>query len=204
MKNSPEARQLTLFPAGSLDHASHLVQPGSARERKMTVISGRRCYELYKKQSQLGSLVKTLLESSTWNSNKCVLTWKPKVMKSSRLLYQLVPSMPRIEGIEYGLLHTIKANETCENPVVFNKRMKDRTDKCFGSLSAQIKYGMLPTPVSRDYKGNSKHTEAKGRNPMTNSLPDAIQHGTKTGLKLQPAFVEWMQGYPIGWTDLYV
>jgi len=26
--------------------------------------------------------------------------------------------------------------------------------------------------------------------------------GTRIGMKLQPAFVEWMMGYPIGWTDL--
>lgn len=28
------------------------------------------------------------------------------------------------------------------------------------------------------------------------------QLGKKTGLRLQPAFVEWMQGFPIGWTEL--
>jgi hypothetical protein len=28
------------------------------------------------------------------------------------------------------------------------------------------------------------------------------QIGKPTGLKLQPAFVEWMMGYPEGWTEL--
>ena len=28
------------------------------------------------------------------------------------------------------------------------------------------------------------------------------EFGPKIGMKLQPAFVEWMMGYPLGWTDL--
>ena len=36
---------------------------------------------------------------------------------------------------------------------------------------------LAPTPTSRDYKGASKQTVAKGRNPMTNSLSDAVENG---------------------------
>jgi hypothetical protein len=64
---------------------------------------------------------------------------------------------------------------------------------------------MVATPRSSDYKGASAQTVAKGRNPVTNSCMDAVENspdGTRTGLKLQPAFVEWMMGYPIGYTDL--
>ena len=62
---------------------------------------------------------------------------------------------------------------------------------------------MLPTPTQRDYKGARKpETLAKaGRNSQTNSLEDAMV-GKKTGLKLQPAFVEWLMGYPDKWTEL--
>ena len=28
------------------------------------------------------------------------------------------------------------------------------------------------------------------------------QHGLKTGERLQPAFLEWMMGFPIGWTEV--
>ena len=73
------------------------------------------------------------------------------------------------------------------------------------AADAQTAGGLLPTPASRDYKGaNSKsHCEVTGagRKHM-DQLPNALMHGTNTGLKLQPAFVEWMLGYPIGWTAL--
>ena len=68
------------------------------------------------------------------------------------------------------------------------------------NLAARIL--LCPTPRTSDYKGASKQTEAKGRNPMTNSCMDAVENGLSNGLKLQPAFVEWMMGYPEGWTEL--
>ena len=64
---------------------------------------------------------------------------------------------------------------------------------------------MIPTPTRRDYKGSSNQVTTKGRNPETNSLPDALEQspaGERTGMRLQPEFVEWMQGFPIGWTEI--
>jgi len=62
---------------------------------------------------------------------------------------------------------------------------------------------LWPTPLARDYKGGRKAETlaAAGRNE-TNSLPDAVnsQMG-KTG-SLNPTWVEWLMGYPEGWTDL--
>jgi hypothetical protein len=60
---------------------------------------------------------------------------------------------------------------------------------------------MLPTPTARDYKGARKPETLKkaGRNE-NNSLPDKIaayQKGT-----LNPNWVEWLMGYPPGWTDI--
>jgi DNA (cytosine-5)-methyltransferase 1 len=48
----------------------------------------------------------------------------------------------------------------------------------------------FPTPLSRDWKGET------GKNWGTNTLPD------KVGGHLNPNWVEWLMGWPIGWTDL--
>ena len=73
-------------------------------------------------------------------------------------------------------------------------------------LSARI--AMLPTPQAIDGNGEGRELRLKkdcNRDPETpgswrGDLKDHI--GTKPGLKLQPAFVEWMMGYPEGWTEL--
>lgn len=61
---------------------------------------------------------------------------------------------------------------------------------------------MWPTATARDYKGGrTPETLAKAGRNETNSLPDAVnaQMG-KTG-SLNPQWVEWLMGYPEGWTD---
>ncbi len=62
---------------------------------------------------------------------------------------------------------------------------------------------MLPTPTARDYKGARKPEtmEKTGRNRETNSLPDAVEFQDQPG-RLNPTWVEWLMGFPLGWTDL--
>jgi hypothetical protein len=62
----------------------------------------------------------------------------------------------------------------------------------------------FPTPTARDYKGARKleTLKKKGRNPKTNSLPDSVE-GKHIG-RLNPTFVEWLMGFPLGWTELKV
>ena len=90
--------QLTLFPAGFPASRSHLLESG--KEREMTVISGRRCYELYGKSLPLGCLVKTCLESSIWHSTRCYLRWKISATPARRSLFQLAVLMPRTSDSE--------------------------------------------------------------------------------------------------------
>lgn len=159
-----QTEQLTLFAEAFLDdHASRTHLQAKDEAQRMTVTSGLRCSELYKKQSPLGSLVRMCLGSSTWSSNNVFLTWKVQGTKCNRLLFQLARSTPRTHGI--------------------------------GS-------GYWPTPTARDYKGTRSKAAmiASGRNPMTNNLCDAIEQ-CETG-KLNPMWVEWLMGYPIGYTDL--
>lgn len=71
--------QLTFFPAGS--RVNHTVLPGSEKANMMTVLSGQKCLELFKKSGRLGSLVRTLVGSSRWVSNKVVLIWSARELQ---------------------------------------------------------------------------------------------------------------------------
>lgn len=95
--------------------ASPSPQPDEEEARQTTAISGRKCLKLYEMSNPTGSSLRTcvasLLGTKAWYSNKCALTWKAKVTKSNRLLFQLSPSTRRIGEIESGLLPTAKATE---------------------------------------------------------------------------------------------
>ena len=73
----------------------------------------------------------------------------------------------------------------------------------YGNLEEVVARTMWPTVTARDYKGGrTPEALAKAGRNETNSLPDAVnaQMG-KTG-SLNPQWVEWLMGYPEGWTDL--
>ena len=198
LKQSETLNQLILFAEDS--PASRFPLPGSEEAGKMTVTSGLKCSESFPRPGPLGLLQKMLLESSIWHSTKCVLTWKVKATKSRRLLFQLAPSMPRTEGIGSGLLLTPRATEIEESPEKFRDRMNSKrpNDRKDGYAHLTMQIAMLPTPISGDWKGQQR----KEGNP--DMLCGKIENpdGQKTGYRLSPAFVEWMQGYPEGWTEL--
>ena len=67
-----------------------------------------------------------------------------------------------------------------------------------------------PTPTTREYKGarSKEAMEKSGRNPMTNTLSDAVEaqsdYQTPKGRlagSLNPTWVEWLMGYEIGHTE---
>jgi len=195
-------------------HASQRPSPGSVKERQMTVGSGRKLLESWPKSSQPGPSLRTLLESlvlsEVWYSRTCYLRWKARAMKSGRLLFQLVPSMPRIVGTGSGLLPTANAWDGRRGPGrEYNPKSKSQKDRTLETLVQKGQIAMLPTPAARDYRGtfkeNSKAYQARLDHPRGVNLVEELQrtnNGKNSGLKLQPAFVEWMQGFPIGWTDL--
>ena len=71
------------------------------------------------------------------------------------------------------------------------------------SLSTSVK--MWPTPVARDHKGGYQGGRIRNGKVSWDSLDVAVQHTDnqeKTGGQLNPMFVEWLMGYPKGWTEL--
>ena len=124
------------------------------KEKEQTIlgISGRRCCELFEK-SNLGTswakmFVGLLVGTGDWYSTRCVLTWKLKVMKSSRYYFQLQASMPRTKETEFGLLLTPTTREEVQDFDKFKARMeKYPNGTTMPNLATQV-MGMLPTPTA--------------------------------------------------------
>lgn len=181
--------QLTLFPEDS--HASRSVLPGSEEARTMTVTSGQRCLELYRNSGQLGLLVKMLLGSSIWRSTRCLLTWKVSATPAKRLLFRLAPSMPHTEEADAQFWPTPRAQEWKD--VVTSLPPSRIKDKGKDNLTQRVARSLLyPTPTARMGKAPSNTETRQG-------APD-LQ--TVVGGQLNPLWVEWLMGFPIGWTDL--
>lgn len=186
-----ECEQLTLFPAGS--PASRSALPGSEEARRMTVTSGLKCLELYQNSGPLGSLVRMLLGSSIWRSTRCTLAWKIKDTPSRRLLFRLVPSTPRTGATDAPLS---EEKQMFPTPTRFDATCGDLPGKEFTGTRHAMKLiqaaKMWPTPIATDWKNRGCKDYRKNRE---------FQLQTAVGGQLNPDWVEWLQGFPIGWTE---
>ena len=206
------------------------------RERMITAISGLTCSGPYMRSGPIGSLVRTLLASSRWYSPVRRLKWevnplyservslylkddsnmllKPfalilnvKDIPSSRYLYRLVPSVHLTDGIEFGLLPTVTAQD-----------YKRRGPGSRQQGLPEIIHGMLlPTPVAteihhaervRKWKSvnlSSPHAQIAGeKNPngltdfldfygiLPEPIPDNAELENTDGNNLEESILQWL------------
>ena len=182
----------TSYPAAIL--ASHLVRPGSVEARKMTATSGRKYLPLLKQKGRVGLFAKMWLDTSVWASTRCYLTWQIKpITKSRHFALVLWPSMPRTGVKESGLWATPTA--------AISVGTTRPPSKGGGSRDLRQDVKMWPTPTANeDAAGtpNGKMQAMLGNHPdVRGTTPEEWQRGS-----LNPQWVEWLMGYPEGWTDL--
>ncbi len=213
--------------------------PSAKREnekaREILVTSGQQCLESYTKVSPHGSLPKTFLGSlvfsQAWCSKRSVPNWRTKVTPYRRLLFQLVPSAPHINGIGSGLLPTAvtsglgggtggnrrykrmqqallptpQASDYIQKKTSRSWKKKGAENFCLSNPDLMEK--LLPTPTTQDARigvANVKGNQHR-RKRGSIALADKVQFvdtGQRTGFKLQPAFALWMMGYPEDYLDL--
>lgn len=186
--------------------------PQDEEEARQTIaISGQKCLKLYETSNPTGSLqkmLKVLLTGQTaWYSSKCALTWRAKVTKSNRLLFQLLPSTHRTVETESGLLATPNTMDSLppksEKAVMKEATVSRPGRKNFANLRDQVHHGkMLPTPDANDgNRGAAKVYNPKSRSQSERTMSTLIGHGTGKKLRLQPAMTQWMMGFPEKWTE---
>lgn len=219
------------------------LQVQTEKDRKMTVTSGLKCYELSKLQGQDSLLEKMLLVTSPWASTMCYLTWKQKTTPQGRLLFQLAPKMRNIDETEFGLWATPntmdhlpqRTEEAMQRlkeghrkgrskPSNLREQVSPQVMKFWrtpdtgqGGTSGLLKQGkthrengqpiqvrlvdqvnnpkLWPTPTTQDAKNNGGQSQHERNSKPLNA---------EVGGSLNPQWVEWLMGYPTGWTDLEV
>lgn len=184
---STTSRQLTLFAEDSLVNLT--VKPGSEKAKQMTATSGRNIAALLRNSDPLLSLVKMCLASEQLFSMTCYLTWKTINTPGKRLLFRLAPSVRRTSGkgslYSAGMWPTPKAGDADFS----TPRTSGRPIEKVTHLQTAVKF--WPTPTANSYTGAGHQGRQGGKNLQT-----------AVGGKLNPQWVEWLMGFPVGWTDL--
>ena len=179
-------------------HVNRGPQPGSSEAQKMTATSGRSWLPLLQTYGLNGSLARMCeaLLTSRWASSAVFLTWKASGIKPRHLLFQLAPLMPRTEGIASGLLPTPRS---CSAMAAEN--IQNRVNDKFPNLESVVARTIWPTPTANEDAAGTPAGKMQG---MLGNHPDirgTTQEEWSRG-SLNPTWVEWLMGFPIGHTDL--
>jgi hypothetical protein len=164
--------------------------------------SGHTSEDISKQLDLFNVSLKTSKDTSRLDSPQSSATWKKMVTQQRGEYSQRKKLAHRIEEKEYLSWPTPTATNNGPGVDKTNPRGIQQGNALATAVLWESK-GWWPTPAARDYKGAvlPETLAAKNRNPMTNSLPDAIQHKSGSG-SLNPEWVEWLMGVPIGWTEL--
>ena len=187
-------QQSMLFQVDS--PVSPFLWPVSKKEKRTTDIYGPKCFASSESLNRITSSVRMYLESSTSRLTRFVPTWSVKATKSGYLILKLRLSALRTEGTGSPLL--LKTPTDFDATVRSGKKNPKFGDS--GSLAQEVYSGfidqrMWPTPRQRDWKGQTQ----RGTHAPGDGICNALG---VTGGQLNPTWVEWIMGFPTGWTDL--
>jgi hypothetical protein len=146
-----------------------------------------------------GSLANYDRASASWRTSQACLvsgwepfaeTWPRSGMMRSGTVCQLAPSAPLTDAIGSGSLPTPTATSYGSN----QGGAAGRVGPVRHSLESMARHNLWPTPTSRDWKSGSASQETMERNARPLS--------EEVGGSLNPEWVEWLMGFPIGHTEV--
>jgi hypothetical protein len=177
--------------------ASPSASPANKRPRMTTVTSGRKCAGLLHSQDPLGSLARTLQESSRWHSMTCWLTWKACATPRGRLYFRLLPSMRDIVATEFG---SLLPTPTAQNYGSNQGGGMGRVGPVRHSLPSMAKHNLWPTPSAGNSHSGGRLDEWGGSRSRA-KMREMVSPSELIG-PLNPTWVEWLMGFPAEWTAL--
>ena len=223
---SPSSNKLTLFAEAFRANLSHL----RGRERVLTMPggSGPSSWRQFAKLDQNGCWLKmyqgclqTTMEGPYEKLNE---TWPRWAIVLGTVAYELPMSVRTIEENESSLWPTMRAKESGNYqinnlgrkymtltgavkmwPTPTTPRPHDSENTAGRAYDSQNQIDlakavqMLGTPTSGNMNAKRSEKFRKGRIPTPKEF---VQENTNKTGQLNPTWVEWLMGFPIGWTDL--
>ncbi len=133
------------------------------------------------------SSLRTSQLSLLGGSTECLRTLPRAGSMRSGTIFQRQPLAPLTDGIGSGLLPTPTTQDAANNG---GSAQFQRNSLPLNAVAAE----RYATPQARDYRTGERH---RFDNPeRTQNLNDQI------GGSLNPTWVEWLMGFPLGWTAL--
>ena len=204
MKTSKKSDDTTLFPLTSSVAAfpvNHTVSQAKGKPVKTNEISEERCSELFAKLSRDGCWQRTYQDcvplSLDGSLDEFSGTWPASGMILNGKAYQRQRLVPHISGKGSSLWPTPRAvmpdNLTSGRMNAKGRLVRESGQDFNINLADAVR--IWPTPKASEAWVGHRGPNAQGGAGLTESV-------APNGGKLNPTWVEWLMGFPLGWTDL--
>ena len=156
----------------------------------MSDTSGRTSSTPFATYDPAGSCWRTSQGTFPWGSDEFSETWPRAGMTRSGTASRLPPSAPITAVTGCSSLPTPSATSYGSN------QSPSDGAAVRPSLETMARHNMWPTPTARDWRSGTGQTREKRLAAGHQAgLPEVL------GGKLNPTWVEWLMGFPLGWTD---
>jgi hypothetical protein len=133
---------------------------------------------------------KTAQPSLLEDLGECSVTWPRSGMTADGQCWELPRLVPPTGETGSGWLLPTPSASHCETRPAKTWNPKSQSGRSLGCMAAT---GMWPTPTSHNAKETAAPSEALRNTPTL---------AAQAGGSLNPTWVEWLMGWPLGWTDL--
>ena len=189
----------------------------NGRVLRMPATCGRKCAELLPSCGPLTCLGKMLLASSIWGSTKRYLTWQKRDTLFSHSYFRLAASARGMSASELlssrlmfptPLASDQGTNRDARNLDVFLSengifRKRNKSGAIWSlSLSAAVFY--LTPAATEGFRSTLKPSAYRNSKPSSSLSAQMIylEKPEADDMALNPDWVEWLMGFPLGWTDV--
>jgi hypothetical protein len=173
-----------------------------------TLVQQEKAQGLMEKNQECGdkwraSFTKYDLDSYSWKTHQCSLlgdlekfseTWPQWGLMRDGECWEQVTLEQTIKGTEFGLLQRIwPTPRSCSAMAATITPQSAWNENRNPNLETIVGRAIFPTPTAHNSKEGAYPAE------FTRKTPTLATHA---GGKLNPMWVEWLMGWPLGWTGL--
>lgn len=213
--SKPDWEQLTLYPEDS--PASRFPWPESSAGRKTSGFYGLKCSALSGSLGRIASSVRTYLESSALPPGRWSRIWSVQAITSSCCNLRLWLSELGTGGQDAFSSRVPGEGILWPTPCAadgYTAKLRSTQQQGMGrhSLNLPAAIRLYPTPTASDRKGTGPMGSRSAEHDLQReNLKGCVLYatpcrgdatGTDVNGQLNPEWVEWLMGFPAGWSEL--
>jgi hypothetical protein len=200
--NKLTGEQLSLWTSSAVDiPANHLAQQENEKEQTTHDISGHGCEQPLANYNPDTQSWRMCEDISLWGEYRYLESLPKSGMTRNGVLYQQPEWVRLTNATGLSLLPTPRSSSAMAEDLDSVRERLNNGKKYKSRLEEAVAMWGTPRAAQGESRNHTIYSRPYGK-PQNLENQIAQREPSAIGGKLNPAWVEWLMGFPIGWTDL--